>query len=108
MEQESVKETRPAKSLASERFRFFVCLVATACVLSFAVVLFISLSSLKSLERRLALVESKLDAIPEESKQSPSETETKELLSVRHKRDAIPPQISLADLTTRIIALEVR
>ena len=108
MEQESVKETRPARSLTLGRFRFFVCLVATVCVLSCTVALFISLSSLKSLESRLATVESKLNAISKESKQSPSETEMRELLSVRHKRDAIPPQVSLADLTMRIIALEVR
>ena len=108
MEQESITKRKPATTWASGGFLFFVCLVATACVLSCTVTLTISLSSLKTLERRLALVESKLDAISEEFKQSPSETKTRELLSVRHKRDANPPPISLPDLTRRIIALEVR
>ena len=103
MEQNSSKERKPA----TEQFRFIVCFVAISCVLSCAVALFISLYSLASMQTRLASVESKLDAISENFKQSPSEIEVKESLIARNKRNA-NPTTSLSDMAKRLIALEDR
>ncbi len=99
MEQELSKERKPAISLMSRRFRFFVCFVAIACVFSCTAILFFSLTSLVSVQRRLALVESKLDAISEKFEQSSP--------IARHKRSADPLN-SLADLSKRLLALEIR
>lgn len=107
MEQELSKERKPANSLMSKRFRFFLCFVAIACVFSCTAVLFFSLTSLVSVQRRLALVESKLDAISEKFEQSPPEVDTKDSLIARHKRSANPID-SLADLSKRLMALEIR
>ncbi len=107
MEQEFSKERKPAISLMSKRFRFFVCFVAIACVFSCTAILFFSLISLVSVQRRLALVESKLDAISEKFEQSPPEVDTKDSPIARHKRSADPLN-SLADLSKRPMALEIR
>ncbi|KAL9965212.1 hypothetical protein ACROYT_G028983 [Oculina patagonica] len=102
MEQESSKERKPANRSVSERFRCFVYFVAIACILTCIVVLFVSLVSM---ERRLALIESKVREISEELKHGPSVKES--LISERHKRSA-NPTTSLSDLTKRLIALETR
>ncbi len=107
MEREFSKERKPTISLMSKRFRFFVCFVAIACVSSCTAILFFSLTSLVSVQRRLALVESKLDAISEKFEQSPPEVDTKDSPIARHKRRADPLN-SLADLSKRLMALEIR
>ena len=108
MEQELSKERKPAnRNLMSEGFRSFVHFGAIVCMICCFVILFVSLVSM---ERRMALVESKLSEISKELKQSPSKNDAKESLSavhVRHERNA-NPTTTLSDLTKRIIALESR
>lgn len=106
MEHEISKEQQPAKCL-TDRLRCVVYSVAIVCVLFGFVILFVSLVSM---QRRMALFESKVREISEELKQARSKTDAKESSSavhVRHERNA-NPTTSLADLTKRIIALEGR
>ena len=108
MEQELSKERKPASRLKLERFRCFVYFVATACMISCIVVLFVSLVSV---QRRMAVVENTLSEIAEELKQLRSKNEAKESPSaghIRRGRNANPTTVTLDDLTKRIIALESR
>lgn len=107
MEQEISKERQPAKCL-TDRLRRVAYFVAIVCILFGFVIQFVSLVSM---QRRMALFESKLSEISEELlKQARSKTDAKESSSavhVRHERNA-NPTTTLADLTKRIIALEGR
>jgi len=103
MEQELSKERKAAnRNLVTEGCRSFVHFGAIVCIISCFVILFVSLVSM---ERRVALLESNLSEISENSKNS-----VKESLSAVHARDKrnANPTTTLSDLTKRLIALESR
>jgi len=107
MEEEIREKRKPAKCLTSERFRYFMHFVAILSMFSCIVFLFVSLVSM---QRRMSLLESKLSEISEELNQVRSKNDVKEsfgAVHVRNERNA-NPTTTLADLTTRIIALEGR
>lgn len=103
MEQELNKEHKPAnRNLMFEGFRSFVHFGAIVCMISCLVILFVLLVSM---ERRVALLESKLSELSEKSKNG-----VKEPLSAAHARRErnVNPTTTLSDLTKRLIALESR
>ena len=103
MEQELNKEREPAKrNLMAEGFRSFVHFGTIVCMISCLVILFVLLVSM---ERRVALLESKLSEISENSKNGAKESLS--AVHVRHKRN-VKPTTTLSDLTKRLIALESR
>ena len=103
MEQELNKERKPAnRNLMTEGFRSFMHFGAIVCMICCLVILFVLLVSM---ERRVALLESKLSEISQNSKNGVKESLS--AVHVRHKRD-VDPAKTLSDLTKRLIALESR
>ena len=103
MEQELNKERKPAnRKLLTEGFRSFVHFGAVVCMISCLVILFVSLVSM---ERRVALLESKLSEISENSKNGVKESPS--AVHVRRERN-VNPTTTLSDLSKRLIALESR
>ena len=103
MEQELNKEQNPAnRNLLTRGFLSFVHFGTIVCMICCLVILFVLLVSM---ERRVALLESKLSEISQNSKNGVKESRS--AVHVRHKRNFDPAE-TLSDLTKRLVALESR